>query len=195
MSEGAGNWWCMGCIAMLLAFLGRHPRFLVTRSPSLDLSPRHSSSPMVSHNTKFELTTALAYLDSGKIKVNGIVNKTFTIDQWDECLEAMRNKSAIKALSWCDRANCRLQLYGSKGFQRCVFSLSVELLSGLHRRNGSHEPHIYRIDSAAVAVGLGAYISLFISFVPEKSGHFYLLGDLIFGSQHSRLGFIGDEFI
>jgi D-arabinitol dehydrogenase (NADP+) len=42
------------------------------------------------------LTTALGYLDSGKVKVKGIVNKTFTIDQWGECLEAMRNKSAIK---------------------------------------------------------------------------------------------------
>jgi hypothetical protein len=42
---------------------------------------------------------ALAYLDSGKVKVEGIVNKTFTIDQWAECLESMRNKSAIKVLS------------------------------------------------------------------------------------------------
>lgn len=39
----------------------------------------------------------IGYLDSGKVKVKGIVNKTFTIDQWAECLEAMRNKSAIKA--------------------------------------------------------------------------------------------------
>ena len=44
-----------------------------------------------------ELIVALAYLDSGKVKVEGIVNKTFTIDQWEECLESMRNKSAIKA--------------------------------------------------------------------------------------------------
>jgi D-arabinitol dehydrogenase (NADP+) len=29
--------------------------------------------------------------------VHGIVNKTFKLDQWKECLEAMRNKSAIKA--------------------------------------------------------------------------------------------------
>jgi len=36
-------------------------------------------------------------LDSGKVKVKGIVNKTFKLEQWAECLEAMKNKSAIKA--------------------------------------------------------------------------------------------------
>jgi len=46
---------------------------------------------------EISLIVALAYLDSGKVKVQGIVNKTFTIDQWEECLESMRNKSAIKA--------------------------------------------------------------------------------------------------
>ena len=40
---------------------------------------------------------AIHYLDSGKVKVKGIVNKTFTIDQWSEAIESMRNKSAIKA--------------------------------------------------------------------------------------------------
>ena len=32
-----------------------------------------------------------------KVKVKGIVNKIFKLDQWAECLEAMKNKSAIKA--------------------------------------------------------------------------------------------------
>ena len=36
-------------------------------------------------------------IDKGKVKVSGIVNKTFKLDQWAECLEAMKNKSAIKA--------------------------------------------------------------------------------------------------
>lgn len=40
---------------------------------------------------------AINYLDSGKVKVGGIVNKTFKLEQWAECLESMRNKSAIKA--------------------------------------------------------------------------------------------------
>lgn len=40
---------------------------------------------------------AIDYLDSGKVRVDGIVNKVFNLEQWAECLEAMRNKSAIKA--------------------------------------------------------------------------------------------------
>ena len=45
----------------------------------------------------YKFPAAIDYLDSGKVKVKGIVNKTFKIDQWEECLEAMKNKSAIKA--------------------------------------------------------------------------------------------------
>ncbi|PYH96349.1 alcohol dehydrogenase [Aspergillus ellipticus CBS 707.79] len=45
----------------------------------------------------YKFPAAIDYLDSGKVKVKGIVNKTFRIDQWEECLEAMKNKSAIKA--------------------------------------------------------------------------------------------------
>jgi D-arabinitol dehydrogenase (NADP+) len=37
------------------------------------------------------------YLDSGKVKTKGIVNKTFKLEQWGEALESIRNKSAIKA--------------------------------------------------------------------------------------------------
>ena len=40
---------------------------------------------------------AISYLDSGKVNVKGIVNKTYKLEQWEECLESMRNKSAIKA--------------------------------------------------------------------------------------------------
>lgn len=36
-------------------------------------------------------------IDKGKVKVKGIVNKTFKLEQWAECLESMKNKSAIKA--------------------------------------------------------------------------------------------------
>jgi D-arabinitol dehydrogenase (NADP+) len=43
------------------------------------------------------LAAAIDYLDSGKVKVAGIVNKTFKLEQWAECLESMKNKSAIKA--------------------------------------------------------------------------------------------------
>ncbi|KAL4989527.1 chaperonin 10-like protein [Aspergillus falconensis] len=45
----------------------------------------------------YKFPAAIDYLDSGKVKVSGIVNKVYKIEQWEECLEAMRNKSAIKA--------------------------------------------------------------------------------------------------
>ena len=50
-----------------------------------------------SFSETYMFPAAIAYLDSGKVKVNGIVNKTFKIEQWAECLESMKNKSAIKA--------------------------------------------------------------------------------------------------
>lgn len=37
------------------------------------------------------------YLDSGKVRTKGIVNKTFKLEQFGEALESIRNKSAIKA--------------------------------------------------------------------------------------------------
>lgn len=40
---------------------------------------------------------AIDYLDSGKARVEAIVNRVFRIEKWEECLEAMRNESAIKA--------------------------------------------------------------------------------------------------
>ena len=50
-----------------------------------------------SFSETYKFPAAIDYLDSGKVKVNGIVNKTFKLEQWKECLEAMANKSAIKA--------------------------------------------------------------------------------------------------
>ncbi|RDW81183.1 zinc-dependent alcohol dehydrogenase family protein [Aspergillus mulundensis] len=40
---------------------------------------------------------AIDYLESGRVRVTGIVNQTFRVEQWEECLEAMRTKKAIKA--------------------------------------------------------------------------------------------------
>ncbi|KAK4236166.1 chaperonin 10-like protein [Achaetomium macrosporum] len=37
------------------------------------------------------------YLDSGKIKTKGIVNKTFKLEQFGEALESIRDKTAVKA--------------------------------------------------------------------------------------------------
>jgi len=50
-----------------------------------------------SFSETYMFPAAINYLDSGKVKVKGIVNKVFKIDQWQECLDSMRNKSAIKA--------------------------------------------------------------------------------------------------
>lgn len=50
-----------------------------------------------SFSETYMFPATIGYLDSGKVKVDGIVNKTFKLEQWGECLEAMRNKSAIKA--------------------------------------------------------------------------------------------------
>ncbi|WEW58322.1 L-threonine dehydrogenase [Emydomyces testavorans] len=50
-----------------------------------------------SFSETYKFPAAIDYLDSGKVKVDGIINKTFRIEQWAECLEAMKNKSAIKA--------------------------------------------------------------------------------------------------
>lgn len=41
--------------------------------------------------------TAIDYLESGQVTVDGIVNKTFRIEEWTQCLEEVRNKKAIKA--------------------------------------------------------------------------------------------------
>jgi len=50
-----------------------------------------------SFSETYKFPAAIDYLDTGKVKVAGIVNKTFKLEQWKECLEAMKNKSAIKA--------------------------------------------------------------------------------------------------
>ena len=58
--------------------------------------PPHPFLILQSELTSFS-AAAIDYLDSGKVKVEGIVNKTFKLEQWGECLESMKNKSAIKA--------------------------------------------------------------------------------------------------
>lgn len=50
-----------------------------------------------SFSEMYMFPATISYLDTGRVKVDGIVNKTFKLEQWGECLEAMKNKSAIKA--------------------------------------------------------------------------------------------------
>jgi threonine dehydrogenase-like Zn-dependent dehydrogenase len=56
-------------------------------------SPTRRKSAKDSRESKQQNLQILA---SGKVKVDGIVNKVYKIEQWEECLEAMRNKTAIK---------------------------------------------------------------------------------------------------
>jgi len=50
-----------------------------------------------SFSETYMFPATIGYLDTGRVKVEGIVNKTFKLEQWGECLESMRDKSAIKA--------------------------------------------------------------------------------------------------
>ena len=47
--------------------------------------------------TRAKTAQTIDYLDSGKIKTKGIVNKVFKLEQFGEALESIRNKTAIKA--------------------------------------------------------------------------------------------------
>lgn len=40
---------------------------------------------------------SVKYLESGKVNVQGIVDKTFKLEQFGEALDAVRNKTCIKA--------------------------------------------------------------------------------------------------
>ncbi|GMF73650.1 unnamed protein product [Aspergillus oryzae] len=54
-------------------------------------------SKICNFSETYKFPAAIDYLDSGKVKVKGIVNKVFKLEEWEQCLESMRNKSAIKA--------------------------------------------------------------------------------------------------
>lgn len=41
-------------------------------------------------------------IDTGKVKVTGIVNEAFRVEQWPECLDAMKNKIVINAALFYD---------------------------------------------------------------------------------------------
>lgn len=50
-----------------------------------------------SFSETYMFPATIGYLDQGKVKVDGIVNKTFQLEQWGECLKSMKDKTAIKA--------------------------------------------------------------------------------------------------
>ena len=39
----------------------------------------------------------MEYLQAGALKLDGIVNKTYRIEEWAECLEAVRKQEVVKA--------------------------------------------------------------------------------------------------
>lgn len=39
----------------------------------------------------------LEYVQAGKLKLNGVVNRTFRIEEWAECLEVVRKQEVVKA--------------------------------------------------------------------------------------------------
>ena len=41
--------------------------------------------------------TAVAYLESSKVCVKGVVNKVFRIEEWEACLESLRSPGTVKA--------------------------------------------------------------------------------------------------
>lgn len=43
------------------------------------------------------LAQVLEYVKAGRLKLRGIVNKTYRIEEWAECLEAVRKQEIVKA--------------------------------------------------------------------------------------------------
>ncbi|KAL2759545.1 hypothetical protein ACRALDRAFT_2030825 [Sodiomyces alcalophilus JCM 7366] len=50
-----------------------------------------------SFSETYMFPATIDYLDSGKVKTKGIVNKVFKLEEFGEALESIRNKTAIKA--------------------------------------------------------------------------------------------------
>ncbi|KAK7430548.1 hypothetical protein QQZ08_002840 [Neonectria magnoliae] len=50
-----------------------------------------------SFSETYMFPATIDYLDSGKVKTAGIVNKTFTLEQFGEALQSIKDKTAIKA--------------------------------------------------------------------------------------------------
>jgi D-arabinitol dehydrogenase (NADP+) len=50
-----------------------------------------------SFSETFMFPATIDYLDSGKVKTKGIINKVFKLEDFGKALESIRDKSAIKA--------------------------------------------------------------------------------------------------
>ncbi|KAL2861516.1 chaperonin 10-like protein [Aspergillus pseudodeflectus] len=58
---------------------------------------KHEIQVLGSFSEMNKFPAAIDYLATGKVRVTGIINQTFKVEQWEECLEAMRTKKVIKA--------------------------------------------------------------------------------------------------
>lgn len=54
-------------------------------------------SRTMSMANRYVTAATIDYLDSGKVKTKGIVNKTFKLEDFDKALQSIKDKSAIKA--------------------------------------------------------------------------------------------------
>jgi D-arabinitol dehydrogenase (NADP+) len=39
----------------------------------------------------------MEYVNAGKLKLDGIVSKTFKVEEWEKCLEVVRKGEVVKA--------------------------------------------------------------------------------------------------
>lgn len=66
----------------------------VTWAPTKILGDQITIIGSVSEVIRFP--TAVSYLDSGRIRVKGIANRKFTLEQWAECLESVKHPDTVK---------------------------------------------------------------------------------------------------
>lgn len=57
---------------------------------------QNASQPTPQADSLLQTAQTIAYLDSGKIKTKGIVDKTFRLEQYGEALDSIQNKTAVK---------------------------------------------------------------------------------------------------
>jgi len=57
----------------------------------------HEVTILASFCSMGHIPHVLEYVQSGRLKLDGIVNKTYRVEEWDECLEAVRKQTVVKA--------------------------------------------------------------------------------------------------
>jgi threonine dehydrogenase-like Zn-dependent dehydrogenase len=86
---------CHGRLSRSVSFSQKSRKQLLVANQSVLPLVGDEITIIGSFSETYKFPATIDYLDSGKVKVKGIVNKTFKLEQWKECIEAMKNKSAI----------------------------------------------------------------------------------------------------